>query len=71
MLLSADSAEDLLAYRKADLIFSIAPINNRSMVCVPYVNYRMILVCSRITPAYRRPLPGRAAEREVYDLPER
>ena len=37
MLLSADSAEDLLAYRKADLIFSIAPINNRSMVCVPYV----------------------------------
>ncbi|MGK3226727.1 LysR family transcriptional regulator [Enterobacter soli] len=50
MLLSADSAEDLLAYRKADLIFSIAPINNRSMVCVPYAQYKMILVCSQDHP---------------------
>lgn len=50
MLLAADSAEDLLAYRKADLIFSMAPVNNRSMVCVPYANYPMILVCSQDHP---------------------
>lgn len=50
MLLSADSAEDLLAYRKADLIFSIAPVNNRSMVCVPYATYPMIMACSQDHP---------------------
>ncbi|MCE1395388.1 LysR family transcriptional regulator [Enterobacter cloacae] len=50
MLLAADSAEDLLAYRKADLIFSMAPVNNRSMVCVPYSSYPMILVCSQDHP---------------------
>ncbi|WP_010428491.1 DNA-binding transcriptional repressor CitR [Enterobacter mori] len=50
MLLAADSAESLLAYRKADLIFSMAPVNNRSMVCVPYASYPMILVCSQDHP---------------------
>jgi DNA-binding transcriptional LysR family regulator len=50
MLLTADSAEDLLAYRKADLIFSMAPVNNRSMVCVPYATYSMLLVCSQDHP---------------------
>lgn len=50
MLLTADSAEDLLAYRKADLIFSVAPVNNRSMVCVPYATYSMLLVCSQDHP---------------------
>ncbi|MEH0886104.1 LysR family transcriptional regulator [Enterobacter sp. UNJFSC 003] len=50
MLLSSDSAEDLLAYRKADLIFSIAPISNRSMVCAPYTRFDMILVCSQDHP---------------------
>lgn len=48
MLLSADSAEDLLAYRKADLIFSMAPVSNRSMICVPYASYSVLLVCSGI-----------------------
>lgn len=50
MLLSANSAEDLLAYRKADLIFSMAPVNNRSMICVPYAQYKVILVCSQDHP---------------------
>lgn len=50
MLLTADSAEDLLAYRKADLIFSMAPVNNRSMVCVPYATYSMIMICSQDHP---------------------
>lgn len=50
MLLTADSAEDLLAYRKADLIFSMAPVSNRSMVCVPYASYSMIMVCSQDHP---------------------
>lgn len=50
MLLTADSAEELLAYRKADLIFSMAPVNNRSMVCVPYATYSMIMICSQDHP---------------------
>ncbi|HDS2774364.1 MULTISPECIES: LysR family transcriptional regulator [unclassified Enterobacter cloacae complex] len=50
MLLTADSAEDLLAYRKADLIFSMAPVNNRSMICMPYASYSMIMVCSQDHP---------------------
>ena len=50
MLLSADSAEDLLAYRKADLIFSMAPVSNRSMICVPYASYSVLLVCSQDHP---------------------
>lgn len=50
MLLSADSAEDLLAYRKADLIFSMAPVSNRSMVCVPYARFDVIHVCSQDHP---------------------
>jgi DNA-binding transcriptional LysR family regulator len=50
MLLTADSAEDLLAYRKADLIFSVAPISNRSMVCVPFIKYNVVMVCSQDHP---------------------
>lgn len=50
MLLSPDTAEDLLAYRKADLIFSMSPINNRSMVCIPYIRYEIVMVCSEDHP---------------------
>lgn len=68
MLLSADSAEDLLAYRKADLIFSIAPINNRSMVCVPYVNYRMILVCSQDHPRLQETATLEELQKEKFTI---
>lgn len=49
-LLSADTTEDLLAYRKADLIFSVAPVSNRSMECVHFGNYKVLLTCSQDHP---------------------
>ena len=45
MLISSESAEDLLAYRKADLIFSIAPIHNRSVVCTHFTTVPIALIC--------------------------
>lgn len=50
MLLSPETAEDLLAYRKADLIMTFAPINNRSMVCTHFYQYPMVLACSQNHP---------------------
>ncbi|HDR2753646.1 MULTISPECIES: DNA-binding transcriptional repressor CitR [Enterobacter] len=68
MLLSADSSEDLLAYRKADLIFSMAPVNNRSMVCVPYVNYNMIMVCSLDHPRIHDSATMEELQKEKFSL---
>ena len=50
MLLTGETAEDLLAYRKADLVFSPSPVNNRSLVCVPFSEYPIVLVCSQDHP---------------------
>ncbi|MDR2263166.1 MAG: LysR family transcriptional regulator [Enterobacter asburiae] len=45
MILSPESAEDLLAYRKADLVFTVAPVNNRSVVCTPFSKSDIVLIC--------------------------
>lgn len=68
MLLTADSAEDLLAYRKADLIFSMAPVNNRSMICVPYATYPMLLVCSQDHPRMREAVTMEELEEEKFTV---
>ncbi|MHA6674850.1 DNA-binding transcriptional repressor CitR [Enterobacter mori] len=68
MLLTADSGEDLLAYRKADLIFSIAPVNNRSMVCVPYVTYSMIMVCSQDHPRMKNVVTMEELQEEKFTI---
>jgi len=68
MLLSADSAEDLLAYRKADLIFSMAPVNNRSMVCVPYAQNKIILVCSQDHPRMKDAATMEELQEEKFTL---
>lgn len=47
MLISPESAEDLLAYRKADLIFTIAPIKNRSVVCSHFATVPIALICRK------------------------
>jgi DNA-binding transcriptional LysR family regulator len=44
VFLSSESAEDLLAYRKADLVFSFAPVNSRSIVCTRFMKFS-IAVC--------------------------
>ncbi|MCK7451715.1 DNA-binding transcriptional repressor CitR [Enterobacter chengduensis] len=68
MLLSADSAEDLLAYRKADLIFSMAPINNRSMICVPYATYSMVMVCSQDHPRIKDVVTMEELQNEKFTI---
>ncbi|MDU1060732.1 MAG: LysR family transcriptional regulator [Leclercia adecarboxylata] len=50
MLLSVDSAEDLLAYRKADLVFSFASVSNRSIVCSHFIHLPMVIVCREAHP---------------------
>ncbi|CZU56201.1 DNA-binding transcriptional repressor CitR [Enterobacter cloacae] len=50
VLLSPDSAEDLLAYRKADLVFSFLPLNNRSIACSLFHKLPFVLVCRKDHP---------------------
>ena len=68
MLLSADSAEDLLAYRKADLIFSMAPVSNRSMICVPYASYSFLLVCSQDHPRMKEVATMEELQEEKFTI---
>ncbi len=50
-ILSTDEQpEDLLAYRKADIVVSMAPLNNRSIVCAHFNRVECILVCSENHP---------------------
>ncbi len=50
LLLTKDTAEDLLAYRKADLIFSFFPVNNRSIVCTHFLTLPIVIVCRQAHP---------------------
>lgn len=45
VFLSSDSAEDLLAYRRADLIFSFSSSTNHSIACSLYHKLPFVLVC--------------------------
>ncbi|HBW94126.1 MAG TPA: LysR family transcriptional regulator [Enterobacter asburiae] len=45
VFLSSDSAEDLLAYRRADLIFSFSSSTNHSVACSVYHKLPFVLVC--------------------------
>ncbi len=53
ILISAETAENILVYRKADLAVTTASIHNRSIVCTPFKTLENVLVCrknhSRIT----------------------
>lgn len=50
VLLAPDSAEDLLAYRKADLVFSFLALNSRSIACSLYLKLPFVLVCREDHP---------------------
>ncbi|MEG5463000.1 DNA-binding transcriptional repressor CitR [Enterobacter chuandaensis] len=50
VFLAPDSAEDLLAYRKADLVFSFAPLNSRSTACSLFYDMPLTLVCRQDHP---------------------
>lgn len=44
ILMSAETAENILSYRKADLVFTIVPVHNRSIVCMPLKTIEGVLV---------------------------
>lgn len=46
ILMSTETAENILAYRKADLIISTVPVHNRSIVCTLFKTVESVLVCS-------------------------
>lgn len=50
ILTTDEEAEDLLAYRKADIVVSMAPLNNRSIACTHFKTVEYILVCSENHP---------------------
>lgn len=50
ILTTDEEAEDLLAYRKADIVVSMAPLNNRSIACTHFKTVECILVCSENHP---------------------
>lgn len=50
IIMTADTAENILAYRKADLIITTAPVYNRSIVCTLFNTIECVLTCSRNHP---------------------
>ena len=50
ILITAESTENLLAYRKADLVIATAPVSNRSIICSPFKTAETILVCNKNHP---------------------
>lgn len=50
ILTSAETAEKILSYRKADLVISIDPVRNRSIICTPFKAIDAVLVCSSNHP---------------------
>lgn len=50
ILMSAESAEDLLAYRKADMVITTTPLKNHSVICTPFKLIKNVLICRENHP---------------------
>jgi Transcriptional regulator len=50
ILMSAETAEHILAYRKADLVITTVPVHNRSIVCTQFKTIEFVLVCAQNHP---------------------
>lgn len=50
IMITSDSAEDLLTYRRADIVFSLAPVSNRSIICNHYLDLPIVMVCRKDHP---------------------
>jgi DNA-binding transcriptional LysR family regulator len=66
MLLTADTAEDLLAYRKADLVFSYNSLSNRSVVCIPFKVINFVLICREGHPRMGNSVTNEALLNEKF-----
>lgn len=50
MSVTSNSAEDLLTYRKADLVIGSTPVVNHSVICTPCFHTVPVMVCSKNHP---------------------
>lgn len=50
MAVTPNSAEDLLTFRKADLIIGNTPVVNHSVLCTPFLSVKPTLICSKDHP---------------------
>ncbi|MFJ0493346.1 DNA-binding transcriptional repressor CitR [Citrobacter werkmanii] len=50
ILMTSVLAEELLAYRKADVVITAYPVGNRSIICSPFKKVETVLVCSKNHP---------------------
>lgn len=50
MLMTSVLAEELLAYRKADVVITAYSVVNRSIICSPFKKVETVLVCSKNHP---------------------
>ncbi|WP_336284739.1 DNA-binding transcriptional repressor CitR [Citrobacter arsenatis] len=50
IFMTSASAEELLAYRKADVVITALPVVNRSIICTPFKKVETVLVCSTNHP---------------------
>ena len=50
ILITSETAEDLLAYRKADVVITTSPSVNRSIICTPFKTVETVLVCCKNHP---------------------
>ncbi|ECG9776233.1 LysR family transcriptional regulator, partial [Salmonella enterica] len=61
-----ESPEDLLAYRKADIVLSMSPISNRSIVCTHFYRVECVLVCSENHPRLRESVSVEELLKETF-----
>ncbi|MBC6555865.1 LysR family transcriptional regulator [Citrobacter braakii] len=47
ILITSETAENILVYRKADLVITTESINNRSIICTPFTTLEHVLACRK------------------------
>ncbi|ELY3759565.1 LysR family transcriptional regulator [Cronobacter universalis] len=66
--LASETAEDLLAYRKADLIIGMAPVTSHSVICKHCFSEETVLVCSEKHPRLGEHVDSAALAQEKFTL---
>ncbi|CCK17753.1 Putative LysR-family transcriptional regulator YbdO [Cronobacter universalis NCTC 9529] len=66
--LASETAEDLLAYRKADLIIGMAPVTSHSVICKHCFSEETVLVCSEKHPRLGEHADSAALAQEKFTL---
>ncbi|EAO2684413.1 LysR family transcriptional regulator [Salmonella enterica] len=66
LLTTSEQPEDLLAYRKADIVVSMSPVSNRSIVCTHFSSVECFLVCSEKHPRIGKSTTLEALTKEAF-----